>query len=223
LVALFKPLWQQVEDTDVVVATDPGVFKTNVDALCAVTRDEDHSTSNAVLHTASPQEAPTSAEQTRAADAGVIAADSRIHNDGNALEAHPASNLTRSLKGLADGESTSFQMPTQNIQAGSIELQTTSAPASPYVPPNTQLNTRDEINAASPVSSEVAASLISDIIEALGSNQCDGIGIAALTSPTTMPAELESIWSEDTSEIAPNARKLHNALSPPKMVRLTFK
>lgn len=216
---VIKALCRQEEVTDVVTA-DPGVFEARVDAMCVVPHDGDHSTSQTAP---SPQGALASAEPTRAEGARVIVPELRVHHDENAVEARRA-GLTHALNWTADGELTSVEISIQDTQASSIELQAAdapeeqAAPASSYVPSQAQFTAGDEINAASVESSEVADSLISDIIEALGANQHEGIDIATLTSPGAMPAELESIWSEDTSEIAPNARKLRNALSTPNMV-----
>jgi hypothetical protein len=219
MMALVNVLWQQGEIRDAVDLDE--VVETNV-RCTGVTEHK------ALLRAATEsrhRHAPTLTEL-RAEDAGA-----GISGLYGCVEVHHASsNLSfHSLSGMVNGEITAAEEPIQDAQPDDTSLRTASvsqkqpALAGLEGPLQTRLNTtgglaNEAASAASPDSPEVAPSLISDIIEALGNNQYEAIEITPLTSPRAIPAELESIWSEDTSEVAPNSRKFRGRPSTPKVV-----
>jgi len=217
--ALVNVLWRQGEVTDA-VDPDHEVVETNVGRTGAM----EH---KALLHATTElhhRDASTFTEL-RAEDAGA-----GVSGLYDCVEVHHGpSNLSfHTPSGTVNGETTSTEQPIQDAQPDNTNIRSASvsqeqpAPTGPEGPSQTRLNTTNELvneaNAASPDSPEVAPSLIFDIIEALGNNQYEAIETTPLTSPRVMPAELESIWSEDTSEVAPNARKFRRRPSTPKVV-----
>ena len=207
------------------VLPDPEVLKTNAGAARVEEQDRGHSTFKAPLDPTAeslPREAPTFIQQIRTENVGGVVTEPRANDGGIPVETHPVSaNLISHTLNSTSGEPIP---PGQHTLPGSIETPIASifehsAPASPDVSLKTPIN--EDANSTSSESQGVAASLISDIIEALGNNQGKWVEMATLTSPGAMPAELESIWSEDTSEVAPNAGKLRSASGTPHKVQLT--
>jgi len=219
MMALVNVSWQQGKVRN---AADPDheVVETNMGRTGVI----EHKALQRAATVSPCRDAPTF---TPAEDVG--AGVSGLYDCENVEVHHASSNLSfRTLSGMVTGETTSAEQPIQDAQPDNTNLRTASvsqeqpAPVGPEGTLQTRLNTTNELaneaSAASHDSPEVAPSLISDIIEALGNNQYEAIEITLLTSPRVMPEELESIWSEDTSELAPNAGKFRGGPSTPKVV-----
>jgi hypothetical protein len=185
----------------------------------------------------SPQETPSSAGPPRTVDAETIEQQSRVPGDPNIANAkqEPRSVTPKPAASPVNGKSTSRAKPPEDVTTNSSNLQNGKAfkiqPASPSptVPAEGQLKLRSEapkhqtnVNPRPPYESpKITAALISDIIEALGSDQNTNFELTDHSSPRSTASELESVWSDDSFDMTPAARKLRGASRAGREVRLS--
>jgi len=136
-------------------------------------------------------------------------------------------------KSLVNGKSTSPEKPLEEVTTNFDNLQNEKSPKVQSAPPISafvvegQVNFMPETPKPQPIiikpreSPKITAALISDIIDALGSHQPDDIAITDHLSPKSTASELESVWSEDSVDIAHAARKFRGAPQAAREVRLS--
>jgi len=171
----------------------------------------------------------------KSGDTPTVEQQSRVPGDSKktTTQRDPQNVTPQPAKSLTNGKSTSPEKPREEVTTNLSNLQNEkspkvqSAPSISAVVAEGQMNFMPETPKHQPIiikpreSPKITAALISDIIDALGSHQPDDIAIAEHLSPKSTASELESVWSEDSDDVAHPARKLRGASQAAREVRLS--